>query len=177
MRTAGTTRQHMGSAGRVANGVNTVSCSYVTPGGHALVSARIYVPEEQLTDTGDRAAPGIPAGVEFRTKPQLAQDILADMTPTRTARPSQTCSPADRSLRPAATAPQAVRVEIPGKIAPHLHDHDGLRRAGIARLQRTHGLAGPGPRSVCNRDVEPSLGTMSPCAALGSVLPQLSDYY
>jgi hypothetical protein len=100
VRTAGTTRQHMGCAGRVANGVNTVSCSYATPGGHALVSARIYVPEEQLTDTGDRAAPGIPAGVEFRTKPQLAQDILADMTPTRTARPSQTCSPADRSLRP-----------------------------------------------------------------------------
>ncbi|MCU1682346.1 MAG: hypothetical protein JWQ81_3085, partial [Amycolatopsis sp.] len=47
--------------------------------GHALVGARIHVPEEQLADAGDRAALGIPAGVEFMTKPQLAQDILADM--------------------------------------------------------------------------------------------------
>lgn len=77
--TAGVKRQYMGCAGRVANGVNTVYCSYATPGGHALVGARIYVPEEQLADTGGRAALGIPADVEFTTKPQLAADILADM--------------------------------------------------------------------------------------------------
>ncbi len=77
--TAGTKRQYMGCAGRVANGVNTVYCSYATPGGHALVGARIYVPEEQLTDAERRAALGIPAAVEFRTKSQLAQDILAEM--------------------------------------------------------------------------------------------------
>jgi len=77
--TAGVKRQYMGCAGRVANGVNTVYCSYATPGGHALVGARIYVPEVQLTDAGRRAALGVPAGVEFTTKPQLAQDILAEM--------------------------------------------------------------------------------------------------
>jgi SRSO17 transposase len=86
-RTAGTKRQYMGCAGRVANGVNTVYCSYATSGGHALVGARIYVPEEQLADTGDRAALGIPAGVEFKTKPQLAQDILADMVADMTIPP------------------------------------------------------------------------------------------
>ena len=48
--TAGAKRQYMGCAGRVANGVNTVYCSYATPGGHALVGARIYVPEEQLAE-------------------------------------------------------------------------------------------------------------------------------
>jgi SRSO17 transposase len=77
--TAGAKRQYMGCAGRVANGVNTVYCSYATPGGHALVGARIYVPEEQLADTEHRVALGIPAEVEFKTKSQLAQDILADM--------------------------------------------------------------------------------------------------
>ncbi|MDX3194270.1 transposase [Streptomyces sp. MN03-5084-2B] len=46
--TAGVKRQYIGCAGRVANGVNTVYCSYATPGGHALVGARIYIPEEQL---------------------------------------------------------------------------------------------------------------------------------
>jgi SRSO17 transposase len=77
--TAGAKRQYMGCAGRVANGVNTVYCSYATPGGHALVGARIYVPEEQLADTEHRVAVGIPAEVEFKTKSQLAQDILAEM--------------------------------------------------------------------------------------------------
>jgi len=69
----------MGYAGRVANGVNTVYCSYATPGGHALVGARIYVPEEQFADPDRRAALGIGAEVEFKTKSQLAQDILAEM--------------------------------------------------------------------------------------------------
>lgn len=77
--TAGAKRQYMGCAGRVANGVNTVYCSYATPGGHALVGARIYVPEEHLADVEHRTALGIPADVEFKTKSQLAQDILADM--------------------------------------------------------------------------------------------------
>jgi hypothetical protein len=75
--TAGAKRQYMGCAGRVANGVNTVYCSYVTPGGHALVGARIYVPEEQLADTEHRVALGIPAEVEFKTTSQLAQDSVA----------------------------------------------------------------------------------------------------
>ena len=85
--TAGAKRQYMGCAGRVANGVNTVYCSYATPGGHALVGARIYVPEEQLADTERRAALGIPAEVEFKTKPRLAQDLLADMIADQTIPP------------------------------------------------------------------------------------------
>ena len=38
--TAGVKRQYMGCAGQVANGVNTVHCSYATRGGHALIGAR-----------------------------------------------------------------------------------------------------------------------------------------
>jgi len=81
--TAGVKRQYMGCAGRIANGVNTVYCSYATPGGHALVGARIWMPEDQLSDTDRRAALGIPADVVFKTKPQLAHDILADMIAIR----------------------------------------------------------------------------------------------
>lgn len=76
--TAGVKRQYMGCAGRIANGVNTVYCSYATPGGHALIGARLYVPEDQVTDPDRRSAMGIPQEVTFKTKPQLAQDILAD---------------------------------------------------------------------------------------------------
>jgi SRSO17 transposase len=85
--TAGVTRQYMGCAGRIANGVNTVYCSCATPGGHALVGARIWVPEDQLSDTDRRAALGIPADVVFTTKPQLAHDILADMIADQTMPP------------------------------------------------------------------------------------------
>jgi SRSO17 transposase len=85
--TAGVKRQYMGCAGRIANGVNTVYCSYATPGGHALVGARIYVPEEQLGDTDRRVALGIPADVVFKTKPRLAQDIVADMIADQTMPP------------------------------------------------------------------------------------------
>jgi SRSO17 transposase len=77
--TVGVQRQYMGCAGRVANGVNTVYCSYATPGGHALVGAAIYLPAGQCADPKRRAALGVPDDVVFRTKPQLAQDILTEM--------------------------------------------------------------------------------------------------
>lgn len=85
--TAGVKRQYMGCAGRVANGVNTVYCSYATPGGHALVGAAIYLPAEQCDDPGSRAAMGVPDDVVFATKPQLAQDILTDMVADGTIPP------------------------------------------------------------------------------------------
>jgi SRSO17 transposase len=85
--TAGAKRQYMGCAGRVANGVNTVYCSYATTQGHALVGARIYLPAEQIDDPDRRAVLGISEKVIFKTKPQLAQDILADMIADKTAPP------------------------------------------------------------------------------------------
>jgi SRSO17 transposase len=77
--TAGVKRQYMGCAGRIANGVNTVYCSYATTGGHALVAARLYIPADQLDDPDRRAALGVDEKIVFRTKPQLARDICADM--------------------------------------------------------------------------------------------------
>lgn len=85
--TVGVKRQYMGCAGRIANGVNTVYCSYATPGGHALVGARIYVPADQLADPARRTACGIDADVAFRTKPQLAIDLCSDMVADATMPP------------------------------------------------------------------------------------------
>lgn len=85
--TAGTQRQYMGCAGRIANGVNTVYCSYATPGGHALAGARIYVPEDQLADPDRREAIGVGDDVEFKTKPQLALEICAEMVADATMPP------------------------------------------------------------------------------------------
>jgi SRSO17 transposase len=77
--TAGVKRQYMGCAGRVANGINTVHLSYVRQGtGHALIGARQWIPSEQIADPVTSLATGLPDGLRFRTKGQLAVDVLAE---------------------------------------------------------------------------------------------------
>lgn len=77
--TAGVKRQYMGCAGRVANGINTVHLSYVRANsGHALIGARQWIPAEQIADPATAPAMGLPLDLVFRTKGQLAIDVLAD---------------------------------------------------------------------------------------------------
>jgi SRSO17 transposase len=77
--TAGVKRQYLGCAGRVANGINTVHLSYVRQGtGHALIGARQWIPREQAADPVLSLAMGLPPGLRFRTKGQLAIDVCAD---------------------------------------------------------------------------------------------------
>jgi SRSO17 transposase len=77
--TAGVKRQYMGCAGRVANGVNTVHLSYVRQyRGHGLIGFRQWIPQEQIEDPGARARMGLPEGLAFATKGELAVQILAD---------------------------------------------------------------------------------------------------
>jgi SRSO17 transposase len=77
--TAGVKRQHMGCAGGVENGINTVHLSYVRQyTGHALIGARQWIPAAQIDDPARSLAMGLPPGLEFRTKGQLAIDILRD---------------------------------------------------------------------------------------------------
>ena len=77
--TAGVKRQYMGCAGRVANGINTVHLSYVREKtGHALAGARQWIPEEQIKDPVKSLVTGLPLNLRFRTKGQLAIDVLAD---------------------------------------------------------------------------------------------------
>jgi len=83
--TAGVKRQYVGCAGQVANAINVVYCTYATARGHAQVGARLYLPREWADDTHDgydaarRERAGIPDSVQFKTKPQLAVDILTDL--------------------------------------------------------------------------------------------------
>jgi SRSO17 transposase len=77
--TAGVKRQYMGCAGRVANGINTVHLSYVREKtGHALIGARQWIPEEQVKDPVKSLVTALPPDLRFRTKGQLAIDVLTD---------------------------------------------------------------------------------------------------
>jgi SRSO17 transposase len=76
-RTAGVQRQYLGCAGKVANGINTVHLSYVREGtGHALIGAREWVPAAHIGDPVKSQVMGLPEDLDFRTKGQLAIDIL-----------------------------------------------------------------------------------------------------
>ncbi len=77
--TAGVQRQYLGCAGRVANGINTVHLAYVRErAGHALIGSRQWIPRAQIEDPVRSLAMGLPPGLEFRTKGQLAIGISAD---------------------------------------------------------------------------------------------------
>jgi SRSO17 transposase len=74
---AGVKRQYMGCAGRVANGINTVHLCYVREKtGHALAGARPWIPAEDIKDPVKSLVTGLPLDLRFRTKGQLAIDIL-----------------------------------------------------------------------------------------------------
>lgn len=47
--------------------------------GHAHVGARLYLPQEWASDPERRERAGVPEAVVFKTKPQLAVDILTDL--------------------------------------------------------------------------------------------------
>ena len=78
-RTAGVKRQYLGCAGKLANGINTVHLAYVREqAGHALIGAREWVPAEHIDDPVKSRVMGLPTELVFRTKGQLAVDILAE---------------------------------------------------------------------------------------------------
>src|ERR1035441_9832836 len=77
--TCGVKRQHMGCAGGVENGINTVHLSYIREKtGHALIGARQWIPAAQIADPVKSLAMGLPLDLVFRTKGQLAIGICAD---------------------------------------------------------------------------------------------------
>jgi hypothetical protein len=78
--TADVQRQHMGCAGGVEDGINTVYLSYVREGtGHALIGARQWIPADQIDDPVRSLVMGLPPDLGFMTKGQLAAGIVRDV--------------------------------------------------------------------------------------------------
>jgi DDE superfamily endonuclease len=78
--TAGVKRHYLGCAGKVANGITTVHVAYVREKtGHALIAARQWIPREHLGDPAKQQAMGLPEDLVFRTKGQLAIDLLTEV--------------------------------------------------------------------------------------------------
>ena len=72
----GVKRQYTGTVGKIENCQVGVFLGYATSQGHAFLDRRLYLPEEWCEAGQRRAKAYVPSPVEFRTKPQLALEML-----------------------------------------------------------------------------------------------------
>ena len=75
-KSVGVKRQYAGCLGRTDNCQIGVFVNYRSTKGHTLIDRRLFVPEEWAADTRRRAEAGVPEAVVFRTKPQLALEMV-----------------------------------------------------------------------------------------------------
>jgi len=72
----GVQRQYSGTAGRIENCQIGVFLAYASCHGRALLDRELYLGREWADDTQRRQAGKVPQHIEFRTKPQLAQQMI-----------------------------------------------------------------------------------------------------
>jgi SRSO17 transposase len=75
-KSVGVKRQYAGCLGRTDNCQIGVCVNYQTSTGHTLIDRRLFLPEEWAEDSARRAEAGVPQGVVFRTKPELALEMV-----------------------------------------------------------------------------------------------------
>ena len=75
-KSVGVQRQYCGTAGRIENSQVGVFLCYASSKGAALVDRALYLPKDWALHPARRAEAGVPSSVRFRTKPELARDLL-----------------------------------------------------------------------------------------------------
>src|SRR5262245_21686657 len=77
----GVQRQWCGRLGKVDNCQVAIYLAYVGRAEHALVDVRLYLPKEWARDRRRREAAGVPRTVRFRTRHELALQMLDERSP------------------------------------------------------------------------------------------------
>ncbi len=77
----GVARQYCGALGKIANCQASVVACYASARDYTLVDRRLYLPASWFgDDAGERrAACGVPEGLRFQTRPELAQQMIATL--------------------------------------------------------------------------------------------------
>lgn len=75
-KSVGVKRQYSGTMGRVENCQVGVFANYCSAHGHTLIDRRLYLPEEWAEDADRREEAGVPQGVIFRKKTELALEMI-----------------------------------------------------------------------------------------------------
>ena len=76
-KSVGVKRQYSGTAGQVENCQIGVFLAYGSRRGAAFLDRELYLPQEWAEDVERRREAGVPEGVVFHTKAQLAQEMIA----------------------------------------------------------------------------------------------------
>lgn len=76
-KSAGVKRQYSGTLGRTDNCQVAVVANYASVKGHTFMDRRLFLPEDWAGDRDRRNEAGVPPGVIFRTKPELALEMVA----------------------------------------------------------------------------------------------------
>ena len=77
----GVARQYCGATGKIDNCQMGVYLAYASAQGHTLLDERLYLPEEWASDAQRRQEAGVPENVVFRTKPELALELIRTVGP------------------------------------------------------------------------------------------------
>jgi SRSO17 transposase len=80
-RSVGVARQWCGRLGKLENCQVGVYMAYVSRKEHAIVNMRLYLPKEWAKDRGRRKTAGVPVEIKFRTRHQLALEMLEEHGP------------------------------------------------------------------------------------------------
>jgi SRSO17 transposase len=72
----GVARQYSGTLGKVDNCQIGVFAAYVGSKGQCVVDGRVYLPRQWTSNRAKRKKAGVPRDVRFRTKPELALEMI-----------------------------------------------------------------------------------------------------
>jgi SRSO17 transposase len=75
-KSVGVQRQYAGCLGRTDNCQIGVCVNYRSAAGHTLIDRRLFLPQEWAADYPRREEAGVPEAVVFRTKPELAWEMV-----------------------------------------------------------------------------------------------------
>lgn len=75
-KSVGVKRQYSGTLGRTDNCQIGVFANYCSVKGHTFMDRRLFLPQEWAGDGARRQEAGVPPAVVFRTKPELALEML-----------------------------------------------------------------------------------------------------
>ena len=80
-KSVGVARQYCGATGKIDNCQMGVFLAYASEKGHTLLDERLYLTEDWASDAERREEAGVPESVVFRTKPELALELIRTVGP------------------------------------------------------------------------------------------------
>jgi SRSO17 transposase len=159
-KSAGVQRQYSGTAGRIENCQVGVFLAYASIRGKAFLDRELYLPSSWAQDGPRREEAGIPADVQFATKPELARRMLV------------------RSFRANVPASWVAGDEIYGNDTSLRQWLEAEDRAYVLGVSRNHRIWQDGSQVQADRLIAalPAEGWRTVSAGEGSQGPRLYDW-